>query len=286
MTNKSFRTPKFLYGTAWKEEKSEALTVKALEAGFEGIDTANQRKHYNEEGVGVGFNKFLKNSGKKREEFFLQTKFTFARGQDHRKPYDENSAYPDQVFQSFASSLEHFNTEYLDSFILHGPFQNFGISDEDLEVWSAMENLLDQKRTLAIGVSNVGLDQLKTLFSKSRIKPKFVQNRCYASRQWDYEVRNFCLQNDIIYQGFSLLTANVAFLGSPPILALAKKYKKTIPQITFRFAHQIGMLPLTGTSDQNHMKEDLEIFDFELEDSELKIIEAPEQLASSGAKVR
>ncbi len=249
------------------------LCLQALQAGFTGIDTANQRKHYYEEAVGEGFHKFLKLSGKKRDQFFLQSKFTFARGQDHRKPYDENASYTDQVLQSFASSLQHLGIDYLDSFILHGPYQNFGIVDQDLEVWRTMEKLFDEKQTLAIGVSNVSLEQLELLYSKSKIKPRFVQNRCYASRAWDLEVRRFCKEHGIVYQGFSLLTANVSFLSSASIAAIAAKYKKTIPQITFRFAYQVGMLPLTGTSNPQHMKEDLQIFDFNLEDAEIKQIE-------------
>src|SRR5438552_18911209 len=118
-----FKFPTFLYGTAWKEEQTEPLTYLALEMGFAGIDTANQRKHYDEEGVGKAIKGFLDAGSNQREDLFIQTKFTFAQGQDHRKPYDANARYATQVRQSFESSLRHLGLNYIDSYILHGPFK-------------------------------------------------------------------------------------------------------------------------------------------------------------------
>src|SRR4051812_28407181 len=92
--------PTFLYGTAWKEARTEELTRQALEVGFRGVDTANQRKHYVETAVGAAVRK----SGIARGELFLQTKFTHARGQDHRLPYDPRAKISAQVRQSFESS--------------------------------------------------------------------------------------------------------------------------------------------------------------------------------------
>src|SRR5258705_1101283 len=106
--------PAFLYGTAWKEERTEKLTSLALATGFRGIDTANQRKHYVEAAVGAA----LAASGVARSEVFLQTKFTYAKGQDHRLPYDPHASIATQVRQSFASSLEHLRVEHIESFVL------------------------------------------------------------------------------------------------------------------------------------------------------------------------
>src|SRR4051794_11653355 len=113
--------PKFLYGTAWKEERSEALTALALRAGFRGIDCANQRKHYFEAAVGRAVQNALGGGQLTRAQLFLQTKFTFQRGQDQRLPYDPGAPIAAQVEQSLTSSLQHFGTEYIDSFLLHGP---------------------------------------------------------------------------------------------------------------------------------------------------------------------
>lgn len=265
--------PYFIYGTSWKEEKTQELTFMALNNGFTGIDTANQRIHYFEEGVGLGIRQFLQFSGKKRTDLFLQTKFTPAASQDERKPFDENDTYDNQVRQSFESSLHHLNTDYIDSYVLHGPTYNSVLVRDDLEIWRAMENLYHEKKARLLGISNVNLEQLESLYHSAAIKPSIVQNRCFASNQWDASVRLFCKNHGIVYQGFSLLTANQSFLRTNTMHQLSTHYKKTIPQIIFRFALQIGMLPLTGTRSQQHMKEDLDIDSFELTADSLRIIE-------------
>jgi diketogulonate reductase-like aldo/keto reductase len=265
--------PTFFYGTAWKEEKTEQLTYQALEIGFSGIDTANQRKHYHEEGVGRAIKRFLNAGIKKREELFIQTKFTFARGQDHRKPYEENAPYAIQVSQSFQSSLRHLGLEYLDSYLLHGPFTGRGLTTEDWQTWAAMEDLQKEGAVKCLGVSNFGLDQLQELHRQAEIKPSFVQNRCFAASGWDKAIRGFCKANHIQYQGFSLLTANRNELSHPSMAVLSNKHKRTIPQIVFRFTQQIGGIPLTGTSSKHHMQDDLNIYDFELRPDELARIE-------------
>ncbi|ARG96250.1 aldo/keto reductase family protein [Legionella micdadei] len=267
------KIPAFLYGTAWKEERTQELTFTALNAGFEGIDTANQRRHYFEEGVGLGIQQFLATSGKTRADLFLQTKFTFASGQDHRKPYDESAPIREQVNQSFASSLKHLHTDYIDSYVLHGPLYIQGITEADLQAWYAMEALCRDGQVKFLGVSNVSLNQLEVLCQNASIKPSFVQNRCFAIKKWDKAIREFCAKQGIIYQGFSLLTANQEYLFSPLIRELTTKYNRTIAQILFRFALQVGILPLTGTTQRQHMQEDLDLLDFELSKKEVEQIE-------------
>jgi len=271
MTNKPI--PWFLYGTAWKEDETPRLTYQALNAGFTAIDTANQRKHYFEEGVGVGIREFVKSKNFDRSKLFLQTKFTYARGQDHRKPYKDSDPFPKQVADSFASSLKHLGTDHIDSYVLHGPYNAEGFSDEDRETWSAMESLVETKQVTHLGVSNVSAEQLLELLGAVKIKPKFVQNRCYASMLWDREVRDICKSNGIIYQGFSLLTANQRELTASLFTELEHTHSKTIPQIVFRFCLDIGMLPLTGTNSPLHMKQDLDIQDFELSTQDILRIE-------------
>lgn len=142
-----------------------------------------------------------------------------------------------------------------------------------MEVWAAMEALVNSHQVRMLGVSNVNLDQLKLLYRNAHIKPEFVQNRCFAATGWDKDIRDFCTANGIYYQGFSLLTANARELQNPAIAALAKSKGKTIPQTVFRFAVDVGMMPLTGTTDENHMREDLDIFDFELTKDEIALVE-------------
>ena len=185
------RVPRFLYGTAWKEERTQALTELALRQGFRGIDTANQRRHYHEVAVG----------------------------------------------KAIQSSIES------------------GVVARDL------------------GISNVTVEQVERLCQEARVRPRFVQNRCLAATGWDRGVRSFCAAHGLVYQGFSLLTANRQILAHPEVGRMAARHSRTVGQIVFRFALDVGMIPLTGTSDAEHMRVDLEVFNFQLEPEEVDRIE-------------
>jgi len=250
--------PDFLYGTAWKENRTAALTELALRTGFRGIDTANQRRHYFEAGVGEGLAAACRAGIVTRADLFLQTKFTYQRGQDHRLPYDPAAPLADQVAQSLASSLEHLGTDHVDSFVLHGPSSGYDWTDEDAEVWEAMRWERDAGRTRLLGVSNVSLRHLEQMEATQSELPAFVQNRCFARLGWDREVRSFCDQHKIRYQGFSLLTANPEVLRHSPLIDVAAQMNATPAQLVFAFARAVGMLPLTGTSNADHMRADLD----------------------------
>lgn len=265
--------PSFIYGTAWKEENTKRLVEMAVEAGFRFIDTANQRRHYYEVAVGQALEFLYKAKKITREELFLQTKFTYVNGQDHRLPYDANANYPTQVKQSFASSLEHLKTTYIDSYVLHGPMTRDALVDADWQVWKTMTEIYQSGQIKLLGVSNVNYEQLESLVSEAEVKPHFVQNRCFAEMKWDKKIRELCEVHEIKYQGFSLLTANRQILSDPLLEQLIQKYKRTSSQIVFRFSLQVGMLPMTGTSSKIHMKEDLDIYDFELTNEEIDLLE-------------
>jgi diketogulonate reductase-like aldo/keto reductase len=258
----SSQTPTFLYGTAWKEDRTASLTELALRAGFRAIDTANQRRHYFEAGVGEGLATAYQAGIVTRDDLFLQTKFTYARGQgqpgkDHPLPYDPQAKPSEQVAQSLASSLEHLGTGHVDSFVLHGPSSNYGWTDTDAEVWEAMRGQRDAGHTRLLGVSNVSLAHLEQMAAAHNELPNFVQNRCFAHLGWDREVRQLCRERGMIYQGFSLLTANQEVVHHPPLAAIAEKMSATVAQLVFAFARAIGILPLTGTSNPDHMRQDL-----------------------------
>ena len=250
-------TPEFMYGTAWKEDRTPALTELALRSGFRAIDTANQRRHYFEAGVGQGLAAAYRSGIVTRADVFLQTKFTYQNGQDHRLPYDPGASLATQVEQSLTSSFEHLGTDYVDCFVLHGPSSGYEWTVDDQEVWEAMVKERDRGRTRLLGVSNVGLHHLQQMIAIHREVPAFAQNRCYARLGWDHDVRAFCREHNIIYQGFSLLTANKAVVGHPQIAQIASAAGATPAQIVFAFARTIGILPLTGTSSPEHMTDDL-----------------------------
>src|SRR5918996_4495778 len=168
--------PDFLYGTAWKEDRTAALTELALRTGFRGIDPANQRRHYFEAAVGQGLAAAYRAGVVTRDALFLQTKFTYQAGQDQRLPYDPRADLSTQVAQSMASSLEHLGTDHVDSYVLHGPASGRGWSEADAEVWAAMVRERDAGRTGLLGVSNVSLRHLVQMAASGAEAPQFVQN--------------------------------------------------------------------------------------------------------------
>ncbi len=265
--------PQFFYGTAWKEERTETLVRSALSAGFRAIDTANQRKHYHEAAVGQALKAAYISGEICRGDVFLQTKFTHRRGQDHRLPYDPKASIDDQVWQSAESSLAHLHTDIIDSFVLHGPSVKSGLHQNDWDAWRAMEALHAAGTVRYLGISNVSLEQLTLLCDGAHIRPRFVQNRCYANKKWDKYIRDFCTTNGITYQGFSLLTANRAIFRHPHLDQISRRHGMSASQTIFRFALDCGMIPLTGTSSVDHMKHDLLADDFKLTEADINSLE-------------
>jgi diketogulonate reductase-like aldo/keto reductase len=272
ITDDGVGTPKIIYGTAWKKARTAALVEQAIGLGFRGIDTACQPKHYNEAGVGEGVAACL-NRGLDRAELYLQSKFTSLDGQDpQRVPYDPKASLGEQVAQSFQASLKNLQTTYLDCLVLHSPLAN---QQQTLEVWQAMVRIFQGGGVRQLGISNCyDLQALEDLYQSAEVKPAVVQNRFYADTRYDRNIRGFCCQHGIIYQGFWTLTANPKVLADPFMLNLAVKYQRTAAQVFFRYLTQIGIVPLTGTTSENHMREDLAIFDFELSSDERTRVEA------------
>ncbi len=256
------RIPKLIYGTAWKKDRTAQLVTQAIKQGFRGIDTACQPKHYHEAGVGEGVAVCLLN-GLNRNELFLQSKFTPLNGQDPLQvPYAKNACLGEQVEQSFQASMKNLQTSYLDSLVLHSPLTN---QQDLLTVWQAMEQLFRSGGVKQLGISNCyDLQQLEFLYKTATIKPAVIQNRFYADTQYDRNIRDFCRQKQIIYQGFWTLTANPAVLADTLIKKLTLKYQRSAAQIFYRYLSQSGIIPLIGTTSILHMREDLAIFEFEL----------------------
>jgi len=264
--------PSFIYGTAWKKDATTGLVQTAVGAGFRAIDTANQPRHYQEPLVGEALAALLPGAVS-RESLWIQTKFTPLNGQDHRVPYDPSAPLSTQVQESFESSLRHLNTDYVDSYLLHGPYSYPALAEEDWEVWGSIEDIFKSGKARMIGISNVNVLQLATLIEHAKVKPMAVQNRCFANRGWDRQVRKICEAHGIMYQGFSLLTANPGVLQHPDVIAIARRLDVYPQQVVFRFAMQAGMVPLTGTTSLEHMKEDLGVSGIELSPAEVNLIE-------------
>ncbi len=265
------RAPRIIYGTAWKKSDTARLVALAIQAGFRAIDTACQPKHYNEPGVGAGI---LAGLGRElaRTELYLQTKFTPLSGQDpDHVPYDRGAPLPRQVAQSVVKSLENLKTDYLDCVLLHSPLPTM---TQTLAAWRALEAFVDIRQVRQLGISNCyRLGDLKELYESARIRPAVVQNRFYADTRYDRDIRSYCDQHQMIYQSFWTLSANARVLAHQSIARPAATHRRTRAQIFFRFLTQIGIVPLSGTQSEQHMHEDLGIFDFELSQDECRAID-------------
>jgi diketogulonate reductase-like aldo/keto reductase len=267
-TSAGVKMPWIIYGTAWKKDRTADLVVKAIQAGFRGIDTACQPKHYNEPLVGAALHR-LKDHGIEREALFLQTKFTPLSGQDpNQVPYDKNSPIESQVVQSFETSKKNLQTHYVDSLILHSPVAPHSLM---MKVWDAMEKIQKANGARQLGISNCyDTEVIRSLYANANVKPAVVQNRFYQETEYDADLRHWCSNHGVIYQSFWTLTANPHILASNTVRTIAQRYKKTEAQIFFRYLSQSGIVPLTGTSSEQHMREDISIFDFELSSKDLK----------------
>jgi diketogulonate reductase-like aldo/keto reductase len=270
-TSAGVKMPRIIYGTAWKKDRTADLVEKAIQAGFRGIDTACQPRHYDEPLVGTAIQR-LKIHGIEREALFLQTKFTPLSGQDpNHVPYDRNAPVERQIAQSFETSKKNLQTEYVDSLILHAPMAPHGVL---MKAWNAMEKIQMNDGARQLGISNCyDIEVLRSLYADANVKPAVVQNRFYRETRYDANLRRWCTDHGVIYQSFWTLTANPHILASNTVRTIAGKYQKTEAQIFFRYLSHSGIVPLTGTSSEKHMKEDLGIFDFELSSEELKNVD-------------
>jgi diketogulonate reductase-like aldo/keto reductase len=152
------RSPRIIYGTAWKTTRTEELVRTAIQQGFRAIDTAGQPRHYHEAGVGAAVAACL-NEALGRRELYLQTKFTPLPGQDPlRVPYDPAAPAAQQVAQSFAASLRNLQTDYVDCLILHSPLPD---QDQMTQVWDAMEQVFHSGGARQLGISNCCTKRLR-----------------------------------------------------------------------------------------------------------------------------
>jgi diketogulonate reductase-like aldo/keto reductase len=271
-TSAGVKMPWIVYGTAWKKERTADLVVSAVQAGFRGIDTAGQPRHYDEPRVGEALGR-LKAEGIGREDLFLQTKFTPLAGHDpERIPYDPDAPLKTQVAQSFASSQQNLGAEVVDSLVLHSPIEPHAAL---MEVWGAMEEIHRAGGARQLGISNCyDPGVIERLYAESEVRPAVLQNRFYKATGYDAELRRFCADRGVVYQSFWTLTANPHVLAHEAVLVPGQKYGKTPAQVFFRYLSHSGIVPLTGTSSEQHMREDLDVLDFELSDAEQESIGA------------
>mmetsp|Transcript_32897 Transcript_32897/g.69218 ORF Transcript_32897/g.69218 Transcript_32897/m.69218 type:complete len:309 (-) Transcript_32897:572-1498(-) len=248
--------PTLKYGTAWKKDATADLVYKATKSGFRHIDTACQPRHYDEGGVGNGWTKAARELNLERKDIWIQTKFSGLSAHDPKNvPYDANAPLEDRVWQSLEKSLENLQTDYIDSWIMHGPEDNW---DNHWKVWKTMESAVDEGKALQLGISNFyKLEDVQWAYDNARIKPSVVQNRFYAESGHDVEIRAFCKEHDIEYQSFWTLAANSDAYQHQDAQELAKAKGLSPEGLFYAFCMAIGISPMDGTTNELHMKEDM-----------------------------
>ncbi|PHH89249.1 hypothetical protein CDD83_6440 [Cordyceps sp. RAO-2017] len=256
----SSRMPRLVYGTAWKKDRTADLVYRALRVGFRGIDTAAQPKHYDERAVGEGVRRAVAEGIVKREDLFIQTKFTAPGGQNHIAPYDLKAPLVEKVRQSVLSSLESFAVDdraepYLDSLVLHSPMDTM---QETMTVWKTLESYAP-RQIRHLGISNTTLAVVQALLEKMAVKPAVVQNRFHDRTRFEADIRRLCRDRDIVFQSFWTITANASLVQSAPVAQVARKAGVQPVPAFYSLVLGLGNVAiLDGTTSEVHMVEDLE----------------------------
>lgn len=255
------RIPRCIYGTAEKEDAS--LVFDAIKAGFRGLDSAAQPQSYDEEVVGEAIRRALDppelgGLGLRREDLYVQTKFTTPRGQDFSSgnaPYDPEDPIPIKVSKSIESSLRKLGVTWIDTLLLHGPMPMIA---ETLEVWKAFESLVPH-RTRNLGLSNVSLQEIESVCAEATIVPAVVQNRFLPRTRYNTDVRTFCVFRNINYQAFSIMRSNHHLLADNIVGWLAERTGSTRQEALFALVLSLGSnhSVLIGTKDATKATSDL-----------------------------
>ena len=256
--------PSLIYGTAWKRDDTERLARRALSAVFVGFDTACQPKHYDEPALGRAL------AGASRERLWIQTKFTPVGGHDDRKPYHVWQPVEDQVRSSFTTSLANLGTTYVDAILLHSPLETYELT---LRAWRVLEQFNREGFAKTLGVSNVNFQTFERLWNESTVKPGIVQNRFYNKTGYDREMRAFCRSHGVAYQGFWTITGNRNVVSGPVVAEIASRLGKPPVSVYYRALMQLGVVVLDGTKSTDHMREDLGVFEFELDAADVAAID-------------
>lgn len=234
------KMPMVGFGTYKAGDENETIdSVKcALQAGYRQIDTA--AFYGNEEAIG----KALKESNVPREEIFLVTKL-----------WNDDHGYYNTI-KSFNESLKRLNVDYLDLYLIHWP------NKLNTETWKAFEDLYEQGKVKAIGVCNFKKEHLDELMKNARIMPMVNQIEIHPHLS-QKEIIKYCNEKKIQVVGWCPLMRGGIF-SIPLMKELSEKYNKNIAQITLRWHLQNGVIAIPKSSKLERIKDNFDIFDFEI----------------------
>ena len=247
--NNGVKIPVLGFGTLYLTgAEGEKYVAEAISLGYRLIDTATI--YNNEEAVGAG----IKRSGINREELFVTSKV-----------WVDDSGY-EKAKKAFQTSLNKLGLEYLDLYLIHRPRGDVKGS------WKAMEELYKEGKIKAIGVSNFTPSQINDLMAGSSVKPTVNQIEAHAFFQQPQDLE-YLKQNNIRMEAWSPFAQGRNGMFANPVLAeIGKKYNKSNAQVSLRWHYQRGIVTIPRTSQAAHMKENLNVFDFKLSQSDMQAI--------------
>lgn len=262
LTHTGRQLPPLIYGTA--EITGPATVLAALKAGYRALDCACQPQYYHEHVVGAAITEALRpisqgGLGLERTDLYIQTKFTTLAGHTSDKaPYTSDDPTRLRVEKSLNMSLSKLGLDRVDALLLHGPLPTMA---ETLETWKAMESFVGDA-VGELGVCNVTLEQLQTVWGDATIRPSIVQNRFWSRNDYDKDVRVFCSDHDIVYQAFWVLKANPHLLDSSLVGWLADRSGQTRQDVLYTLVLGLGrdasgVCVLNGTTREERMKSSL-----------------------------
>ena len=257
--NNGIKMPKLGYGVyQTPPEETCRCVLDAIEVGYRSIDTA--QAYYNEAGVGQA----LKESGLPREEFFLTTKVWIT-----------NAGY-DQAKASIQQSMDKLGTDYLDLLLIHQPFGDY------YGTYRAMEELYDQGKLRAIGVSNFGPDRYLDIQHFARIKPAVNQIETHVFQQQKI-AREYLKKYGCQVESWGPFAEGRKDMFTNPVLtAIAQNHGKTPAQICLRWCLEQGVLPLPKSVTPARMAENGDLFTFALTPGDMAQIAALPPFGGSG----
>ncbi|NJP36534.1 aldo/keto reductase [Alkalicoccus luteus] len=249
--NNGTRMPQLGFGV-WQvpDDEAEAAVTNALKAGYRSIDTA--MIYQNETGVG----KALAKTSIPREELFITTKV-----------WNADQGY-ENTMNAFEASLDRLGLDYVDLYLIHWPTPEF---DEYVDTYKALEALYESGKVKAIGVCNFDIDHLERLKQECSVTPVLNQVECHPFLAQE-ELRNYCDTNDIYVEAWSPLMQGGEVLNHPVVQNIAEDHQKTGAQVILRWHLQRGNIVIPKSVTPSRIKENIDVFDFELTDDELEII--------------
>lgn len=249
--------PCMAFGTYLTKDGEKNIHTVAIDTGYRFFDTASL--YETERSLGEA----IKESGIKRDDLFIQSKLW----------YDERGYA--EAKEALQRTLDRTGLDYLDTYLLHWPKASEDESDweeKNLDTWRAMEECQKEGLIKGMGVSNFLPHHIKSLVDGSGIKPLVDQLELHIGYAQHFAV-SYCKENDIVVQAWAPLSRG-SITGDATFSAIARKYNKTASQICLRYLVQKGIIPIVKASNPEHMKQNMEIFDFELSFEEMSLLES------------